>query len=79
MGGRSDQRRASSRLRASGRCSAGAPPLRLVGHSRAFSVAFLGEVAAWEQQRNAERPAITWHLTTVQAPQKLSHAYPIPA
>ena len=37
------------------------------------------EVAAWERQRNAERPTIRWCFTTAQARRKLRHAYPIPA
>jgi DDE superfamily endonuclease len=37
------------------------------------------EVAAWEQQRNLERPTIKWHFTTAQARRKLQHVYPIPA
>jgi hypothetical protein len=37
------------------------------------------EVAAWERQRNAERPTIQWLFTTAQARRKLRHAYPIPA
>jgi hypothetical protein len=37
------------------------------------------QVAAWERQRNAERPTVKWHFTTVQARRKLRHLYPIPA
>ena len=37
------------------------------------------QVAAWERQRNAERPTVKWHFTTAQARQKLKHLYPIPA
>lgn len=37
------------------------------------------EVAAWERQRNAERPTVKWHFTTAQARRKLQHLYPTPA
>ena len=37
------------------------------------------EAAAWERQRNIERPTVKWHFTTAQARRKLSHLYPIPA
>lgn len=37
------------------------------------------EAAAWERQRNTERPTVKWHFTTAQARRKLRHVYPIPA
>lgn len=36
------------------------------------------EVAAWESQRNQQRPTIQWHFTTAQARRKLKHLYPHP-
>jgi DDE superfamily endonuclease len=36
------------------------------------------EAAAWERQRNIERPTVKWHFTTAQARRKLKHVYPIP-
>jgi hypothetical protein len=37
------------------------------------------EIAAWESQRNFERPTVAWHFTTAQARRKLKHLYPHPA
>jgi transposase len=37
------------------------------------------EIAAWEQQRNAERARIKWMFTTERARAKLARAYPNPA
>ena len=37
------------------------------------------EIAAWEQQRNAERPTVRWHFTVAQARRKLHFLYPDPA
>jgi hypothetical protein len=37
------------------------------------------EIAAWEQQRNVERPTVNWHFTTAQARRKLQFLYPHPA
>jgi hypothetical protein len=37
------------------------------------------EVAAWERQRNVERPTVNWHFTTAQARRKLNFLYPDPA
>ena len=34
------------------------------------------EIAAWERQRNRERPTVAWHFTTAQARRKLKHLYP---
>ena len=36
------------------------------------------EIAAWERQRNLERPAVAWHFTTAQARRKLKALYPVP-
>ena len=37
------------------------------------------ESAAWEHQRNRERPTVTWHFTVAQARRKLHFLYPDPA
>jgi hypothetical protein len=37
------------------------------------------EIAAWERQRNVERPTVKWHFTTAQARRKLQFLYPHPA
>jgi hypothetical protein len=34
------------------------------------------EIAAWQQQRNAERARIKWMFTTEKARAKMGHAYP---
>ena len=39
----------------------------------------ISEIAAWEQQRNAEGARITWMFTTERARAKLARAYPDPA
>jgi hypothetical protein len=38
-----------------------------------------GEIAVWEQQRNAAGARINWMFTTNRARAKLAHAYPQPA
>lgn len=35
------------------------------------------EVAAWQQQRNAQRAKINWMFTTEKAREKLRKAYPV--
>lgn len=37
----------------------------------------IAEIAAWEQQRNAERAQINWMFTTEKAREKLRKAYPV--
>ena len=37
------------------------------------------EIAAWERQRNTERPTVKWHFTVSQARRKLNFLYPDPA
>jgi hypothetical protein len=34
------------------------------------------EIAAWEQQRNLDRPTVKWHFTVDQARRKLRRLYP---
>ncbi|HZF32973.1 MAG TPA: IS630 family transposase, partial [Candidatus Angelobacter sp.] len=36
-----------------------------------------GEIAAWEQQRNADHAQIKWMFTTEKARKKLRRAYPV--
>lgn len=36
------------------------------------------EIAAWEQQRNAQRSKIDWHFSATDARTKLQRAYPLP-
>jgi hypothetical protein len=37
------------------------------------------EIAAWERQRNRDRPTVKWHFTVAQARRKLQFLYPDPA
>jgi len=37
------------------------------------------EIAAWERQRNVDRPTVKWHFTVSQARRKLQFLYPNPA
>jgi hypothetical protein len=37
------------------------------------------QIAAWERQRNNERPTVKWHFTVAQARRKLTYLYPDPA
>jgi hypothetical protein len=37
------------------------------------------EIAAWERQRNRERPTVKWHFTVTQAHRKLTFLHPDPA
>src|SRR5882672_11913892 len=37
----------------------------------------ISEIAAWEQQRNADRAQINWTFTTGKAREKLLRAYPV--
>jgi hypothetical protein len=45
----------------------------------ATSTPHVGEIAAWERQRNLDRPTIRWHFTVDQACRKLKRLYPDPA
>ena len=37
------------------------------------------QIAAWEHQRNLDRPTVEWHFTVAQARRKLRYLYPEPA